>query len=269
MVERASPRSWRRWNRLSRKTELPLADADRSASRGGRTLACDDATGLPAVARCRWRSRGDCSSTNCAKPRPACRRSSRAPIRALFRALGDEGAGAPAVRPPSAPRHSRSAGSAAAAFRSHHPGRTERRHLAARAPAPIPGSRGRCARRWAWNSRSARIGLAAHDFAMLAAGPRRAADPRAESRRRAHRRLALAAAADATDAGLGLDRSARSRDATMLAMARALAGRCRAGAAHAAARAHAAGRRRGRAACRSPRSRPGCAIPMPSMPGMC
>ena len=44
------------------------------------------------------------------------------------------------------------------------------------------------------------IGLAAHDFAMLAAGPCVLLDPRPEGGRRAHHCLALAAAPDATDA---------------------------------------------------------------------
>ena len=69
------------------------------------------------------------------------------------------------------------------------------------------------------------------------AGPR-AADPRPESRWRAHHRLALAATADATDPGPEL---CKFRKATMPAHG-ARAGRGRAGPAPAAARAHAAGR---------------------------
>ena len=40
-----------------------------------------------------------------------------------------------------------------------------------RAPAPIPGSRGRCATRLGLEQPERGIGLSAHDFAMLAAGP--------------------------------------------------------------------------------------------------
>ena len=116
---------------------------------------------------------------------------------ALLRTLAMKVPVRAALRPPSAPRHPGPAGSAAAEFRSHHPGRTERRHLAARRAADP------------WFSRPMRetlgleqpergIGLAAHDFASWRRAAR-AAHPRRQGGRRAHHRLALAAAADAID----------------------------------------------------------------------
>ena len=84
-----------------------------------------------------------------------------------------------------------------------------------------------------------RIGLAAHDFASLAAAPERAADAREEAGRRAHRAVALASAHQAIGRGAGA-REALERGTTILAWARALdaapaAERVHAGRRHAAA----------------------------------
>ena len=105
-------------------------------------------------------------------------------------------------------------------------------------------------------------------FRHAGGGAARAADPRAEGRRRADHRLALAAAADATDArAWSCDEALAPR--LDYAAHRARADGRAAGPAPGPARAHAAGRGAARAACRSPRSRPGCAILTRSMPSMC
>ena len=186
----------------------------------------------------------------------------------LFRALAMKVPVRAALRPPSAPRHPGSAGSAAAAFRSGHPGRPERRHLAARAPAPIPGSRARCAKRWAWSSRSAASACRRMTSPCWRPGRDVLLTRAAESGRRADRRLALAAAADATDARAWAWKMRWQPRPIMLAIARRLA--------DVPARPQRMRRprrrrrsRRGRASSPSPKSKPGCAIPMRSMPSMC
>ena len=119
-----SPPSWRRWKRSSRRKPSISAPCARRMSRRRkrwpamtrRTACCgpmataklaaelcaalkDDSRDLPPI---------EPGSYRAAVPQP-----------------GDEGAGARRLRPPSAPRHSGPAGSAAAAFRPHHPGRIE------------------------------------------------------------------------------------------------------------------------------------------------
>ena len=172
-------------------------------------------------------------------------------------------AGPARFRQASAPCDPWAAGSAAAELRPRRPGRIERRHWP-QAAAPIPGSRGRCARRSASNSRNA---PSACPRTTSRCWPRhRASCSPARTKAEGAPTVASRWVQRLTQLtnGLGLEGCAGAEDATIVALSRALDDPGR----RSASRCPRRRRRstRGRHGCPSPRSRPGCAIPMRSMP---